>query len=569
MTAIVVERAGAGVAAAPVSARRGVLRLGWVYAWPALLVISVYSRFGGTGLASPDDGFILAQSRRILSGQIPHRDFLSPRPAGSAVLHCIDFLLPLPLLSASRLISTVEVVAYTLVFAALAFRKPLREWSIVQVAAASAAVFVNLHSFPLMAWHTIDGVLFVGLGIVALHAGLEQRRVALSYTGLLLLGAALTVKQSFAPALVLGVVMVWEHRRRNGSETDRISPTRAAFVVALPMLAYVLVITAAGGLGPMIVQFSHAEPVFGWSLVNVLWWRGGQGSELIGCAAALCMIEARAGRSPKVRRFARLAARVGVSCMVVGVLLVTRTDPADAWGRMLLLLLVVVVAWEWFADGVVDRFGLVMIAVAWMTLLSWGYPSPRLVAGSVALVLLDRTWRGAPAVSGRVAAARIARTATLVGVAASFAVMATAIHERSLLNAAIVTDHSIADVVPDLRGVRADLSTATLIRDVAAFRARYPARVTAVLPGPAIVSPLMNLASPFSVDWVYSREVAGSEDRLVAEARRLDRGGGYLVLVAKVDPKARGAPNPVLDRMLNELTGVRSTCGAFVAIHSA
>jgi hypothetical protein len=255
------------------------------------------------------------------------------------------------------------------------------------------------------------------------------------------------------------------------------------------------------------------------------------------------------------------------------VLLVTRTDPADAWGRSLLLLLVVVVAWEWMATRYLDRFGLVMIAVAWMTALSWGYPTPRLVAGSVALLLIDRAWRSAPALPPRLSAAYVGRIAAVIGVAAALAVTATAIRERALLNALVVTDSSIADVVPDLRGVRADLTTATLIRDVAACRAQYPAQWTAVLPGPAIVSPIMNLDSPFSVDWVYPHEIAGSEDRLVAEARRLNTSGNYLVLVPAADDGASaGTPlastDPVLERMLHELTGTRSTCGAFVAIHS-
>ena len=73
--------------------------------------------------------------------------------------------MPLPLLQASRLVAAIEVVAYTLAFAALAFRRPVTRWNPVQIAAASAAVFVNLHSFPLMAWHTIDGLFLVALGL--------------------------------------------------------------------------------------------------------------------------------------------------------------------------------------------------------------------------------------------------------------------------------------------------------------------------------------------------------------------------------------------------------------------
>jgi nitrate reductase NapE component len=574
MTALAVDPAGTGVTDERARAHRGAstdarrrLRLAAAWTWPTLLVVSVYVRFGGTGLVSPDDGFILAESRRILSGQVPHRDFITPRPAGSALLHCIDFLLPMPLLSASRLVSAVEVVAYTLLFASLAFRRPLREWSVVQVVAASAAVFVNLHSFPLMAWHTIDGALLLALGVVALRRGLHDDRARLATVGLLLLGGALVVKQSFAPALVLGVAMVWDHRRR-ADEHGRgcaVSLRRAITLVVLPIVAYVVVIALAGGLGPMVVQIGHARGVYGWSLVRGLWRRGGEGSLLLSAAAVLCLVDARAGRTPAMRACAGITARLGLTALVAGVLLATRTDPNDAWGRALLFLLVVVVVWEWLAHGFVDRLGVVMIAIAWMVSLSWGYPSPRLIAGSIALLVVDRVWRDAPEVPARVRK-RVARVAAAVAVVVSVAVTATAINERARLDAQSVTgDGTIGASVPALRGVSTDLTTSTLIRDVAACRARFPADRVAVLPGPAIVVPVMHLDNPFSVDWLYPLEIRGSEHRLVDEARRLDAAGDYLVLVAS---DADRAANPVLGAMVDELTGSRTLCGGFTAIHS-
>ena len=49
------------------------------------------------GFNPSDDGVILAQSYRLLQGQIPHLDFISIRPIGSAVFHSIHFISPLPL----------------------------------------------------------------------------------------------------------------------------------------------------------------------------------------------------------------------------------------------------------------------------------------------------------------------------------------------------------------------------------------------------------------------------------------------------------------------------------------
>src|SRR5438094_941331 len=43
--------------------------------------------FSRLGYSPTDDGFVLAWSRRLLLLEIPHRDFISIRPAGSALLH--------------------------------------------------------------------------------------------------------------------------------------------------------------------------------------------------------------------------------------------------------------------------------------------------------------------------------------------------------------------------------------------------------------------------------------------------------------------------------------------------
>ncbi|MBN1406002.1 MAG: hypothetical protein JW946_05730, partial [Candidatus Omnitrophica bacterium] len=43
--------------------------------------------FSYMGFNLTDDGVLLAGCRRILEGEIPHRDFISIRPAGSYILH--------------------------------------------------------------------------------------------------------------------------------------------------------------------------------------------------------------------------------------------------------------------------------------------------------------------------------------------------------------------------------------------------------------------------------------------------------------------------------------------------
>ena len=60
--------------------------------WVSLLLVllaatAAHLAFSSFGFNPSDDGFILAGSRRVLDGQVPHRYFISIRPAGSYYLH--------------------------------------------------------------------------------------------------------------------------------------------------------------------------------------------------------------------------------------------------------------------------------------------------------------------------------------------------------------------------------------------------------------------------------------------------------------------------------------------------
>src|SRR3990172_49476 len=51
------------------------------------LTIAVHLIFSPLGFNPTDDGFTLAYSRRLLEGEVPHRDFIIIRPALSPLLH--------------------------------------------------------------------------------------------------------------------------------------------------------------------------------------------------------------------------------------------------------------------------------------------------------------------------------------------------------------------------------------------------------------------------------------------------------------------------------------------------
>ena len=52
-----------------------------------LVPLVAHLLFSALGFNPTDDGFTLAYSRRIIEGEIPHRDFMMLRPFLSPVLH--------------------------------------------------------------------------------------------------------------------------------------------------------------------------------------------------------------------------------------------------------------------------------------------------------------------------------------------------------------------------------------------------------------------------------------------------------------------------------------------------
>ncbi|MFF0148899.1 hypothetical protein ATK36_1952 [Amycolatopsis sulphurea] len=93
---------------------------------PVFLLVGVLAvaagtvaRIGRFGFNPSDQGFVLAATWRILHGEIPHVDVVSPRPLGSAYLHVLDFLVPAPLMLASGFVMMAQLSVATIALAAL------------------------------------------------------------------------------------------------------------------------------------------------------------------------------------------------------------------------------------------------------------------------------------------------------------------------------------------------------------------------------------------------------------------------------------------------------------------
>ena len=548
--------------------------------WPPALVASVYLAVGRLGFYPTDEGLNQAYTYRILLGEVPHRDFISPRPLGSALLHIVDFAIPGPLFEVSRVIAMCEYAAYAILLAWLIYDTVPWRWGALGVIAAAGSVLVNLNSFPLMAWYTVDGLLFVAGGYVAVARGVHRRSWLLVGLGFLLIGAAALTKQSFVPAPAFGWVLLapwlrvlaWPARFRMLVVTG--------LVGALPSLAFVAVISLLGGFSALRTQllgvgFIYGRPlVAAWSPKHDL-----QALVPLVVAAALLMVAVKVIKNS-------LLPRVALSVLVIAIPLWARLGlQSNDWGTRVFWVLVAVVVVRSLLARSPDLVGIVLIGAAWMSSLSYGYAWPNLVGGSMVLYVLHRTWSGTSAPGLARPNFQIASIAVaLLGlIAVGYVFGVTRQQDVYLDRPSAELTASLSGVAPAFGDIHTNQRTAQYLTQMADCIGRYPARQVAILPENAAIYPALSLRNPFPIDWIWPGDFNGSEARILSVADQLNNEGDYLVLFQTIGepelvngsslPDARiDSPihtySPIVPEIYSRLNGRRTTCGTFLVVYS-
>lgn len=521
--------------ATPRSAARHHARTSWrdllIVGGPLGIALVLLAIVVPLGFNPTDEGLVQAYARRILAGEMPHRDFVSPRPVGSSIFHAISLALPGAWILFDRCLAATEIAVATLAMTCLTWwRRPWR-FPAYALALTVAAVAMNMHTFPLMAWYTIDGMALVSAGYCLVGSGISRGRSLSTLGGLVLLGAAVVTKQSFVPAAIIGVA--WVGLASSGSQGGlirRFAPPLAA-AGALPV-AYVVVVAASGGWSSMVTQLTTVPPSFLAAPLGLL--ADGPGVVQTGLAAMLVGLSiawARTGggRRDHVRTWTLLAAIatlaiVAVSARFGGL----RYD--TPWAMPLLLIGAIVASITSLLDRRLDLAGYLIVSVAWMVSLSAGVPYPNLAAGSLALYILARIWLPTP---GGMPEPLVRAAPWLVAVASVIIVSTVAWSRTDVVyrdRPASMLTARMDDISPAFWGVRSNPVTRDFIAEVKRCAARYPASRVAVIPDGAGLYPALGLTAALPIDWLWPPDYKGSEDRILDSARGLARDGDALVL---------------------------------------
>jgi hypothetical protein len=203
--------------------------------------------FSWMGFTPTDEGFTLAYGRRLLDGQVPHRDFIIIRPFFSPLVHA-----PFVLLGGdhtfwlSRLFVWFELACVSWLWVAVVNRLMKSPFSAADRLLVSLIAFAaTTHTKHITAWHTIDGLFFTAAG---LSLCVRERRAAKLF-GYFLVGLSPLCKQNFVFVAPLSLLILGDWRR--------IKYWVAAVSPGACYLAYLL---AAGALPDAFSQLtSHTE----------------------------------------------------------------------------------------------------------------------------------------------------------------------------------------------------------------------------------------------------------------------------------------------------------------------
>jgi hypothetical protein len=337
--------------------------------------IACHVGYSWIGFNPTDDGWLPAVARRLAEGEVPHRDFIFVRPVFSA-------LLQIPLVHwggehviwLSRLWGWLTLGAVCWIWTSLLAREaspPLRYVCYV------VSLLFCAHTFPIMGWHTIDGLLFCTIAVALLTQDTPARRSIAFFTA----GTAALCRQNFAlfpPLLLLAV---------GGGPKTWFS---AGIWSALPSAIYIGLIALLGGGSDFFEQFwaaggSLSEVAVHRYLRDPLFWIGLVAG--LGIAAVLALLGQRL--AAYVRIIPTTLFLMLTAC-AAGLLWYGPTYyPANTitlFGLILGLSVILLLR----GVSVNDRLILIsVLGLAWVSAISIGYHTPGLMSG----VLLLGGWR--------------------------------------------------------------------------------------------------------------------------------------------------------------------------------
>lgn len=160
------------------------------------------------GFNPSDDGVVLAQSFRIINGEIPHKDFIAIRPVFSGILHSIHFFIPAPLEISARWFTMIQYFIYSFVWIYILLKilniKIRNRFAFLAISLSIGlfSFLLNLNKYNLFPWTTVDAIFLSVFGFMFLFTTTriqqnKSKKLLYTIAGLFFISLAAITRQSF------------------------------------------------------------------------------------------------------------------------------------------------------------------------------------------------------------------------------------------------------------------------------------------------------------------------------------------------------------------------------------
>jgi hypothetical protein len=468
-----------------------------------------------------------------MQGEIPHVDFTSPRPVGSALLHIPELLLQTHLLALSRLIVILQILWISIALFEI-FKIDSSQINKQEKFGLIAISFVlNINSWPIMAWPTIDG-LFICSTLLYFFFCKEKifKSENLKYISIwLLAGYSITIKQGFwiIPLLLVFLICV-----RKEWKLLKFIP-----IVFVPVLAYLIWVRGFwGGLFEQIHLGNQSDlPSRAWGLLQYF-----LSPKFAFSLIALCFLVA----IPKffAKRTKKIPIYVLIGSYWITILYVQPPQmSSEAWLYSTIMTLIISNLIS-FKSNRVETYlpTLALLSLSIAISVSWGVPYPSLLGGtllSVSSILIKgklEIMETVSEVSEKRNLPKIRKYLTspiLIESVIFLAILAIAINSR-INNTYQETRFSTLNYgvsINNFEWIKMSRETALYISDLSDCVQKYPASKVVLFPDNSGLYPLLRLKNPLDRDWFLAEEETwDSKERFAQDIKELDT-GDFLVLI--------------------------------------
>jgi hypothetical protein len=528
----------------------------------SIVILGIYAflRIPSTeGFNPSDDGVILAQSYRILNGEVPHRDFISIRPVGSAIMHAIHFYSPLPLELSARWLVLAEYLFYSILISVLLtgswFRGLRKPYYLLLVSGSVVVMFIlNQNHYNLFPWTTIDSLFWFSLALFAWYKLKINYQTAHHRWQILIffaLSCSLLCRQTFAlPAgLLLIRIVIWEFHRTDRNWVYSLRAMIPALIVGMiPGWIYIFFLSSTGAWSDFFQQMTGRTEV--WQTGVVKFWHSFWNSPLLllyGLAAVTGLVKrwnSEMGRDNFAIDLIILVQKwVSVWVKIVlGFMVFLKPELLFQISLIFFWIIILDIVLIYLHNGSLPRWirpVFWILIVAWTSALSLGDNAPvfslGLLAGTGILMQIKDFWTRFY---------RTTRTYQLVAggvlIPALFVlslIVQPRINYRDLPAEKLICNGG--DVFPGLKGLELSPLMADYLLEIKTLYQEFgsPSGKFVVWPNNALIYPLLGSSNPFILDWMQSAEFAGNQKKLLESTRKILNTQDLYLLVEKTNVK--------------------------------